>query len=388
MRLLLLTVLTFTFSFAKAQPFGAYIHFDGINDELRAGGYPVPANSDFTIEFWFKSCRDTGNWIEMVVENSSLMNVNILSLDSTLNIHELCAPYNGNNQVCWQFNQFPPDYLWHHIAVTYDYSLDEFVMYFDGNFTGFPPEYNHNYYPGNFLTVGYSIVQPILYDHFRGYIDELRISDTVRYTTSFSLQTTEFIPDGQTGALWHFDDPNPISTVTDYSGNNFDFTASGNPIIIHLDSMIVQNGNILTVSDTFHTYQWIDCATGLPVAGETNPSYLVTNLSGQYAVQVTHDKCDLTSDCVGLSKTQSINDDEINAGIFIYSNPVENTVTIVKEMPGEMQIEFFELSGRLIFSQKLNTLSAAIDISGFAPGVYIVKVNAGEQQVSKKIAHH
>jgi hypothetical protein len=339
------------------------------------------------MEFWFKSCRDTGNWIEMIMENSNLMNVNILSTNTSLNIHELCAPYNGNNQVCWQTNQFQADYQWHHIAVTYNLSLDEFVMYFDGIYTGFPTGYNHNYYPGNFLTVGYSTVHPILYSHFRGYIDELRISDTIRYTTTFPLQTAEFIPDNQTRALWHFNDANPVSTVIDHSGNNFDFTASGNPIIIHLDSMIVQNGNILMVSDTFHTYQWIDCATGLPLAGETNPSYVVTNFSGQYAVQVTHDKCDLTSGCIGLSKTQSINDAEINAGISIYSNPLENTVTINKEKPGEMQIEFYELTGKLIYSQTVNTLSAAIDVSGYAAGLYIVKVYAGEQHISQKFVH-
>jgi hypothetical protein len=89
-----------------------------------------------------------------------------------------------------------------------------------------------------------------------------------------------------------------------------------------------------------------------------------------------------------LSKTQGVNEGEIIAGISISSNPAANTVTITKEKPGEMRIEFFELSGRLISSQQINALSAAIDISGYAPGVYIVRVNAGEQYVSGKLVRH
>lgn len=56
---------------------------------------------------------------------------------------------------------------------------------------------------------------------FQGEIDEVRISDTVRYTEEFSPPTVPFIPDNNTIALWHFDEG--TGTVTrDASGNGND----------------------------------------------------------------------------------------------------------------------------------------------------------------------
>ncbi len=57
-----------------------------------------------------------------------------------------------------------------------------------------------------------------------GVIDEVRISDTVRYTAPFTPETV-FTPDADTMALWHFDEYTG-TTATDSSGN-------GNDGVIH-----------------------------------------------------------------------------------------------------------------------------------------------------------
>ena len=43
----------------NAQPFGKFLSLDGINDLLTVGNYPIPNNSDFTIEFWLKVRPDS-----------------------------------------------------------------------------------------------------------------------------------------------------------------------------------------------------------------------------------------------------------------------------------------------------------------------------------------
>jgi Concanavalin A-like lectin/glucanases superfamily len=60
---------------------------------------------------------------------------------------------------------------------------------------------------------------------FPGAIDEVRISNTIRYDSSFTPEM-EFALDGLTTALWHFDEGSG-TTATDESGNDNDGTVIG-----------------------------------------------------------------------------------------------------------------------------------------------------------------
>ena len=55
-------------------------------------------------------------------------------------------------------------------------------------------------------------------DLFAGNIDEVRLSNTVRYTTNFAVATGPFAPDAFTAGLWHLDDATG-TTATDSSAN-------------------------------------------------------------------------------------------------------------------------------------------------------------------------
>src|SRR5262249_59346735 len=56
-------------------------------------------------------------------------------------------------------------------------------------------------------------------EYFNGLIDEVRISNVVRYTASFAPQLANFSPDANTVALYHLDEGNGTTTA-DASGNN------------------------------------------------------------------------------------------------------------------------------------------------------------------------
>jgi hypothetical protein len=55
-------------------------------------------------------------------------------------------------------------------------------------------------------------------DFFHGLVDEVRVSNVVRYATGFSLPTTPFVPDLNTQGLWHFDEG--VGTTTDDASGN------------------------------------------------------------------------------------------------------------------------------------------------------------------------
>ncbi len=68
---------------------------------------------------------------------------------------------------------------------------------------------------------------------FYGTIDEVRFSNTVRYTGTFSVPTAPFSTDGSTLALYHFDEHSSGATVggattADASGNGWTLTLRGN----------------------------------------------------------------------------------------------------------------------------------------------------------------
>ena len=67
---------------------------------------------------------------------------------------------------------------------------------------------------------------PLYSSRFTGKIDELRISKTARYNSSFTAPTTKFEKDANTIALYHFNEGSGTSIV-DESGNNINGSISG-----------------------------------------------------------------------------------------------------------------------------------------------------------------
>lgn len=55
-------------------------------------------------------------------------------------------------------------------------------------------------------------------DVFNGYVDEVRVSNIVRYPATYALPSTAFSPDANTLGLWHLDEGTG-TTAADASGN-------------------------------------------------------------------------------------------------------------------------------------------------------------------------
>lgn len=126
---------------------------------------------------------------------------------------------------------------WHHVAVTRRRSDGLMRMFVDGQLDGEVdgPGGDVSYRDGRstwteddpFLVIGAEKHDAgPAYPSYSGWIDEVRLSDVVRYTTGFEPPSAPFTSDGNTVALYHLDE-GPASactgTVLDSSG------ASGGP---------------------------------------------------------------------------------------------------------------------------------------------------------------
>ncbi|MCS7092643.1 MAG: DUF2341 domain-containing protein [Patescibacteria group bacterium] len=204
---------------------------------------PVDVAQNFTLEFWMKASSsnnqsptcsggantnwingniifdrdiygngDYGDWGISLYGGVISFGVSVGSNDRTI-----CGATNvANNQ-------------WHHIAVTRNSSTGEMRIFVNGNqdAIGTGPTGNISY--RNNRTTSYPNSDPYLvigaekhdagssYPSYNGYVDEVRISNIVRYTSNFTPPSHPFAPDSNTLALYHFDEGQG-TTAHDTSG--------------------------------------------------------------------------------------------------------------------------------------------------------------------------
>lgn len=208
----------------------------------------VPADvgaTDFTLEFWMKanaadndsngSCSGGGgeNWI-----TGNIM------FDRAIWLHDRFGDYgisifsNGSSATLafgvFQGASFGQGLCgtrnvangqWHHVAVTRAAASGQLRIYVDGqqDAEGTGPSGNISYENGvpsqvppeltvlnvdNYLGIGAEKFDAdgVRYPSYAGFIDEVRLSTTLRYTANFTPPAQPFVPDANTAALYHFDE--------------------------------------------------------------------------------------------------------------------------------------------------------------------------------------
>jgi hypothetical protein len=76
---------------------------------------------------------------------------------------------------------------------------------------------------------------PLLNDPILGIIDEVRISNVVRYTKDFPVPVKEFLPDDHTIVLYHFNEPPGSKTAKDESEHRNNGTLTGGTNFVKSD---------------------------------------------------------------------------------------------------------------------------------------------------------
>jgi hypothetical protein len=255
---------------------------------------PRPADlgaTDFTIEFWLKALSGGNNGVAACGANDGWITANTV-IDRDIfgggDFGDFGIAVSGGNVIAFGLSvgasgttlcstQAVGDGQWHHVAAVR--RLDGFMQLFvDGLPAGSTQgatgnaSYRDNRNTTNpvdsYLVFGAEKHDAgAAYPSFNGWIDEVRLSSTTRYTAAFIPSTTPFITDGATVGLYHFDEGPVgacIGVVRDASG------AVGGP-----SDGVCAYGGLLSAGPQYVT----DTPFGAvpPTATNTSPAPTVTN---------------------------------------------------------------------------------------------------------------
>ncbi len=118
----------------------------------------------------------------------------------------------------------------------------------------------------------------------------------------------------------------------------------------------------------------------------------VDNPSGTYTITVTH-KSNLIAgqqpfSLIVTGPSLVLNNEDINRTkpFVVYPNPSKGFINVGYEASTDrVQIQLFDISGRIVKTLDSSALNNSIDISDLTNGVYILRCNDGNKSVSQKI---
>ncbi len=216
---------------------------DRVKIPLDAPHRPVDVGAtDFTIEFWMRALPDANASGPCAGGQDTWINGNIMFDRDIFGTGDYgdygislyggriafgVATSTASRTICGA--TFVADGQWHHIAVTRRYGDGQLSIFVDGVLDGQAsgPMGDISYRNGRtaqwpnepYLVIGAEKhdYDRTAYPSFNGWIDEVHISNALRYTAPFARPTQPFTPDALTVALYHFDEGAGL-IVNDTSG--------------------------------------------------------------------------------------------------------------------------------------------------------------------------
>jgi hypothetical protein len=188
-------------------------------------------NGDFTLEFWMKAnAADNRTGYRCSSANDDWINGHVL-IDRDVYFAGAFGDYGislGNGRLAFGVNNGADgatlcgkinvaDGRWHHIAVQRRASDGQLWLFVDGKLDAQAQgpagdiSYDANRatdYPNDpFLVIGAEKHDAgSEYPSYRGWLDELRLSNVLRYAANFRRPSSAFTSDANTAALYHFDE--------------------------------------------------------------------------------------------------------------------------------------------------------------------------------------
>ena len=320
------------------------IAFDGTGDYLE-----IPASSDwkfgtgaYTVEMWFYTAATTQGYF-YVCNNLGTISPNWQGLGIEIRASSNSSTVYVNEQVANTDHYFEStttglnDGAWHHMAVSRE-SAGDAKLFIDGTHEATQDD-NYDFDSGGVVNIGRQNWGPGGY--FNGYIDEIRVSDTARYTTTFTPQTTQFTADANTVLLIHSDFDGGLGA--DSSGNANDFAVTN---LVATDQMVDSpTNNFATLNPLVMSYDSPNYSEGnLEVTGAyANSSYgnaagTITVSSGKWYWE-DYNKSSFYpaySNRIGIKSDTALSSDAVN--------PQDHTGTIIYISDGNKRIDGVDTS--------------------------------------------
>lgn len=171
-----------------------------------------------------------------------------------------------------------------------------------------------------------------------------------------------------------------IQDVTNYSSVLSSATGCDSTVVQTVTPTVINatltvNGNTLMTAVQEATFQWVDCATDLPVEGATGPSFTPSQ-SGEYAVIITSPGgCQASSSCelmtiVGTSAPAR------EKQFDVYPNPMISTLDVnITSTYKEGSLVLYHITGQRVYAQDLHgEHQIQINVNDLSQGTYYLKV--------------
>lgn len=166
---------------------------------------------------------------------------------------------------------------------------------------------------------------------------------------------------------------NGVYTAIVTNAAGCDSTITINLTIEQIDTTVSYASGILTANQSGVSYQWIDCSTMNPIAGETSQSFTPSS-NGNYAVNLSGTICDLNSDCYDVS---DLGLDEFNQlNLVLFPNPVSDELNIVNNSGEELVLELYDNTGKLLQTIVSSETNSAIGMRDKSAGIYQLKAKS------------
>ncbi len=155
--------------------------------------------------------------------------------------------------------------------------------------------------------------------------------------------------------------------------------------IIEVDTSVTRDGTLLIANANDASYQWIDCATGNLVTGETGKSF-TPETNGIYAVEVTQNSCTASSSCYVVTGIVSVPVDPA-ARIHYYPNPTQGPLKLdLGREVDEVQVRISDMSGKqLLINIFHGSRIIDLNLQSYNPGFYLVEVIGPEEKSILKV---
>ena len=170
------------------------IYFDGNGDYIDISSQPILDldQTDFTVEAWVRLSSISGpqTLIAFALPHATFQIS--LTRNSSGNTYIMVGNSNSNSwastNAIVSSNTLSAN-TWHHVAVTVERSTNTIVLYHDGTGVGSTTSSSHmpNYMAGNVRIGSYNHPSVSPGEFLNGYVQDLRVSRYVRYTTNFTV---------------------------------------------------------------------------------------------------------------------------------------------------------------------------------------------------------